>query len=54
MRLESGLAAAFSRVALANVARPYPHKLDHLLVDGPEPGAGNHVGLHPVFFGSYD
>lgn len=54
MRLESGLAAAFARVALANVSRPYPHKLDHLLVDGPEPRAGDPVGLHPVFFGSYD
>jgi hypothetical protein len=54
MRLESGLASAFARVALANVARPYPHKLDHLIVAGPEPAAGDPVELHPVFFGSYD
>jgi hypothetical protein len=50
MRLESGLAAAFARVAIANVARPYPHKLDHLL-EGPEPSAADHVVRHPVFLG---
>jgi hypothetical protein len=53
MRLESGLAAAFARVAIANVARPYPHKLDHLL-DGPEPSAVDHLARHPVFSGAYD
>jgi hypothetical protein len=46
-------AAAFARVALANIDRAYPHKLDHLLT-GPEPAAADHVALHPVFFGSYD
>jgi hypothetical protein len=54
MRLDENLASAFARVALANVARPYPHRLDHLLVAGPEPAATDHVALHPVFFGSYD
>jgi len=29
--LNSGLASAWARVALANVAREYPRKLDHLL-----------------------
>jgi len=53
MRLEPGL-AAFARVALANVSRAYPHKLDHLIVAGPESPAIDHVALHPVFFGSYD
>ncbi|MCE9629730.1 MAG: DUF2891 domain-containing protein [Planctomycetia bacterium] len=47
-------AASFARVALANVTRPYPHKFDHLTVAGPEPEVGDHVALHPVFFGSYD
>ena len=54
MRLESGLGSAFARVALANVARAYPHKLDHLIVEGSEPSPCDHVALHPVFFGSYD
>jgi hypothetical protein len=51
MRLESGLAAAFARVAIANVARPYPHKLDYVL-EGPELAAADHLGRHPVFGGS--
>ena len=41
-------------MALANVSRPYPHKLDHLLVDGPQPGAADHVAVHPAFCGAYD
>ena len=45
-------AAVLVRVALANVARPYPHKLDHLLT-GPE-DALDHRRLHPAFHGSYD
>jgi hypothetical protein len=53
MRLEPGLAAAFARVAIENVARPYPHKLDHVL-EGPEPMAADHVARHPVFCGAYD
>jgi hypothetical protein len=53
MRLEPGLATAFARVAIANVSRPYPHKLDHLLT-GPEPLAADHVARHPVFCGAYD
>jgi len=53
MRLEPGLAAAFARVAIANVSRPYPHKLDHVL-EGPEPRAADHVARHPVFHGAFD
>jgi hypothetical protein len=53
MRLEPGLAAAFARVAMANVARPYPHKLDHVL-EGPDPAAADHLARHPVFGGSFD
>ena len=48
------MAAAFARAALANVSRAYPHKLDHLIVAGPEPWAADHVAVHPAFFGSYD
>jgi len=54
MRLDPSLASAFARVALTNVSRPYPHKFDHLIEAGGGPGAGDHVALHPVFFGSYD
>jgi len=53
MRIESGLAAAFARVAIANVTRPFPHKLDYVL-EGPEPEAADHVARHPVFCGAFD
>jgi len=53
MRLQSGLAAAFARVAIANVERLFPYKLDHVL-EGPEPGAADHVARHPVFCGAFD
>lgn len=50
--LSSELAGAFARVALANVAREYPRKLDHLLA-----GAAGEIApraLHPAFYGSFD
>jgi hypothetical protein len=46
------VAAAFARLALANIAREYPTKLDHVLngdADRARPSA-----LHPVFWGSFD
>jgi hypothetical protein len=52
--LDHDTATSFGRLALTNVDRRYPHKLDHLLADGPEPLAADHVALHPVFHGSYD
>ncbi|RLS79072.1 MAG: DUF2891 domain-containing protein [Planctomycetota bacterium] len=51
---DAAFASACARVALANVARPYPHKLDHLLVAGADATAADHIALHPVFSGSYD
>jgi hypothetical protein len=54
MSLDASVAGAFARVALANVSRVYPHKLDHLIVAGPEPWAAEHAAVHPAFFGSYD
>ncbi|RJF99619.1 DUF2891 domain-containing protein [Noviherbaspirillum saxi] len=45
-------ASAFARIALDNIAREYPHKLDHLVSKDGDlrlPRA-----LHPVFYGSYD
>lgn len=52
--LDAARGSAFARVAIANITRPYPHKLDHLLLAGPEPGAADHVAAHPSFSGSYD
>lgn len=46
------LAAAFARVALANVEREYPRRLDQLLV-APDAEWRPRI-LHPAFFGSYD
>jgi hypothetical protein len=54
MSLDASVASAFARVALANVSRPFPHKLDHLIVSGSEPWAVDHAAVHPAFFGSYD
>ena len=46
------LPSAFARVALDNVARAYPRRLDQLLH---APGAEWRPGvLHPAFYGSYD
>jgi DUF2891 family protein len=46
------LAARFARLALANVAREYPNKLDHILA-GPHDVAAPRA-LHPAFFGCFD
>lgn len=50
--LDAARAAAFARVALANVVREYPNKPDHLLA-GPDDLAPPRA-LHPAFYGSYD
>ena len=50
--LSPELAARFADIALANVVREYPNKLDHVLradADAAPPRA-----LHPAFHGSYD
>ena len=50
--LTPSLAARFADLALANVVREYPNKLDHVLrsdADAAPPRA-----LHPAFYGSYD
>lgn len=50
--LTAELATAFARVALANVQREYPRRLDQLLI---APGAEWRPRiLHPAFYGSYD
>jgi hypothetical protein len=50
--LGADLAAAFARVALANVQREYPRRLDQLLA-APD-AEWRPRALHPAFFGSYD
>jgi len=50
--LTPDLASAFARVALANIDREYPHRLDHLVTAPGEPF--RHRAAHPAFFGSYD
>jgi hypothetical protein len=50
--LDRDLATALARVALANVGREYPRRLDQLL-SAPDAEWRPRV-LHPAFFGSYD
>lgn len=50
--LTEELARAFARVALDNIGREYPHRVDHLVT---APGdAFSHRRAHPSFYGSYD
>jgi hypothetical protein len=48
----SPLASSFARVALDNICREYPNKLDHV-INGPD-DVGTPRALHPLFFGSFD
>jgi len=50
--IDRGFAERFLEVALANVTREYPRKLDHLLAV--PPGDLTPRAHHPVFYGSYD
>jgi hypothetical protein len=50
--IDGALAARFAQVALANVTREYPRKLDHLLAA--PPGDLTPRASHPAFYGSYD
>lgn len=45
-------ASPFARVALANIARPYPNQPAHVLLDAS--GLLEPQALHPAFYGSYD
>jgi len=53
LRLDAPLASAYARVALANVRREYPRRLDRLLLE-PEPQPRPPRALHPAFYGAYD
>jgi hypothetical protein len=50
--IDAALAGRFLQVALANVTRDYPRRLDHLLSS--PPGDLSPRRLHPAFYGSYD
>lgn len=50
--LTASLAAAFARVALANVVREYPRHVAHLVTRPNEDLSPRK--LHPAFYGSYD
>lgn len=51
-QLDDASATRFAEVALENIVRPYPYKVDHLMVDAGDLAAP--TALHPVFYGSYD
>jgi Protein of unknown function (DUF2891) len=50
--LTSADASRFARLALSNIAREFPAKLDHVIADGAETASPH--ALHPAFFGSFD
>jgi len=50
--LTEQLAERFARVALANIARDYPRRIDHLLAS-PDDELRPRI-VHPAFYGAYD
>ena len=52
VRLDGALAGRWAGIALANVARAYPYKLDQLLNDARD--LAEPTTIHPAFWGSYD
>jgi len=50
--LDAGTASRLAVIALANIAREYPHKLDHTMAGDAD--AAPPRALHPAFHGSYD
>lgn len=50
--LDDATAERFAQVALENIVRPYPYKVDHLMVDAEDLAVPS--ARHPVFYGSYD
>jgi len=45
-------ASRYARIALANIDREFPAKLDHVIADAR--AVASPRALHPVFFGSFD
>ena len=52
MELPEDLARRYAAMALANIAREYPTKLDHFINDPHDVALPS--ALHPVFWGSFD
>ena len=52
MNLDASLAAKFARIALNHVRKPYPYKMDHVLLGDED--ALPPRDLHPIFYGSFD
>ncbi len=50
--LTADLASQFAGIALGNVAREFPNKLDHVMTGAAE--AKSPRELHPIFYGSFD
>lgn len=51
-QLTAALAARFAAIALDNVVREYPHRLDHVVHAAGD--VADPRTLHPAFYGSYD
>jgi hypothetical protein len=45
-------ASRYARIALANIEREFPAKLDHVIADSAALASPH--ALHPAFFGSFD
>ena len=52
MKLTAGIASDFARIALGHVVRPYPYKMDHVLLGDED--ARPPCEFHPIFYGSFD
>jgi Protein of unknown function (DUF2891) len=50
--LTADLASLFARIALGNVTREFPNKLDHVLTGAADAKAPR--ALHPIFYGAFD
>ena len=50
--LTADLASRFAGIALGNVAREFPNKLDHVMTGAAD--AKSPRALHPIFYGSFD
>jgi hypothetical protein len=52
MHLDDATAERFAHVALENIVRQYPYKVDHMMVEASD--LSEPADMHPVFYGSYD
>lgn len=52
MQLADATAERFAQVALDNIVRRYPYKVDHMMMEADDLAAP--IVMHPAFYGSYD